>query len=51
MTGEIGSEEFRATLHSLRVWDGPLPTFDPGAAPAGPLPLFREWLSDAARAG
>ncbi|MFD3326191.1 pyridoxal 5'-phosphate synthase [Streptomyces sp. NPDC058701] len=56
MTGETGSEEtggaeFRTTLHSLRVWDGPLPAFDPATAPAEPLPLFRAWFTDAARAG
>ncbi|MFE2478126.1 pyridoxal 5'-phosphate synthase [Streptomyces sp. NPDC001194] len=57
MTREIPSPEtdeieaFRATLHSLRVWDGPLPGFDPDAAPAEPLALFREWFLHAAAAG
>ncbi|MGW8783041.1 pyridoxine/pyridoxamine 5'-phosphate oxidase [Streptomyces sp. NPDC055796] len=57
MTREIPSSEtdeieaFRATLHSLRVWDGPLPGFDPDAAPAEPLALFRQWFLHAAAAG
>ncbi|MFI5999026.1 pyridoxal 5'-phosphate synthase [Streptomyces sp. NPDC051366] len=57
MTREISSSEmddieaFHATLHSLRVWDGPLPGFDPEAAPAEPLALFREWFLHAAEAG
>ncbi|MFK0045114.1 pyridoxal 5'-phosphate synthase [Streptomyces sp. NPDC090741] len=52
MTSETSSsDEFHATLHSLRVWDGPLPGFDPDAAPAEPLALFREWFLHAAAAG
>ncbi|MEU6895833.1 pyridoxal 5'-phosphate synthase [Streptomyces sp. NPDC046557] len=51
MTPETGSDDFRKTLHSLRVWDTPLPSFDPGTAPAEPLELFREWFTHAARAG
>ncbi|MGW5849190.1 pyridoxine/pyridoxamine 5'-phosphate oxidase [Streptomyces sp. NPDC055254] len=53
MTSEAAREddEFHATLRSLRVWDTDLPAFDPGAAPAEPLGLFREWLTHAARAG
>ncbi|MFD5510998.1 pyridoxal 5'-phosphate synthase [Streptomyces sp. NPDC127051] len=52
MTSETSSsDEFHATLHSLRVWDGPLPRFDPDAAPAEPLALFREWFLHAAAAG
>ncbi|MFI5619548.1 pyridoxal 5'-phosphate synthase [Streptomyces sp. NPDC051567] len=47
----MSSDDFRTTLHSLRVWDTPLPAFDTAAAPAGPLPLFREWFTHAARAG
>lgn len=43
--------EFQDVLHSLRVWDGPLPGFDVGAAPAEPLALFREWFLHAAAAG
>ncbi|MGW7109614.1 pyridoxine/pyridoxamine 5'-phosphate oxidase [Streptomyces xanthophaeus] len=46
-----GGEEFRAALHSLRVWENPLPAFDTGAAPDAPLPLFREWFLHAAAAG
>ncbi|MEW2136893.1 pyridoxal 5'-phosphate synthase [Streptomyces sp. NPDC005409] len=45
------SDAFHATLHSLRVWDGPLPDFDAENAPAEPLALFREWFVHAARAG
>ncbi|GHB43459.1 oxidase [Streptomyces cirratus] len=51
MTSETSGDDFRKTLHSLRVWDTPLPSFDPEAAPAEPLPLFREWFVHAARAG
>ncbi|MFJ8313043.1 MULTISPECIES: pyridoxal 5'-phosphate synthase [unclassified Streptomyces] len=43
--------EFSEFLHTLRVWDVPLPHFDPDAAPASPLPLFQEWLMHAAGAG
>ncbi|MFD6971287.1 pyridoxal 5'-phosphate synthase [Streptomyces sp. NPDC059979] len=49
--GEIGPDDFHATLHSLRVWDSPLPGFDAGSAPGEPLTLFREWFVHAARAG
>ncbi|MCX4526434.1 MULTISPECIES: pyridoxal 5'-phosphate synthase [unclassified Streptomyces] len=45
------TSDFHATLHALRVWDGPLPAFDAAAAPTEPLPLFREWFVHAARAG
>lgn len=45
------SDDFHATLHSLRVWDTPLPGFDPATAPDGPVDLFREWFVQAARAG
>ncbi|MFE1512830.1 pyridoxal 5'-phosphate synthase [Streptomyces sp. NPDC058726] len=41
-------------LRTLRVWDPALttlPPFDPGAAPAAPLPLFARWLAEAAAAG
>ncbi|MEV6577418.1 pyridoxal 5'-phosphate synthase [Streptomyces sp. NPDC051582] len=51
MTAETSSDAFRTTLHSLRVWDGPLPDFDPERAPAEPLPLFHEWFVRAAAAG
>ncbi|MGW6409469.1 pyridoxine/pyridoxamine 5'-phosphate oxidase [Streptomyces vinaceus] len=50
-TGETSGDAFRTTLHSLRVWDGPLPDFDPDAAPAEPLPLFHQWFVGAAAAG
>ncbi|MEU3915209.1 pyridoxal 5'-phosphate synthase [Streptomyces sp. NPDC029721] len=46
-----GDSEFHEVLHSLRVWDTALPSFDPASAPAEPLELFREWFVHAARAG
>ncbi|MEU9123405.1 pyridoxal 5'-phosphate synthase [Streptomyces sp. NPDC048506] len=42
---------FRALLRGLRVWDVDLPSFDPADAPDEPLPLFRQWLREAAEAG
>jgi pyridoxamine 5'-phosphate oxidase len=42
---------FRALLHAQRVWDVPLPAFDPAAAPAAPLPLFHQWFAEAVAAG
>lgn len=42
---------FRDLLRTLRVWEDPLPHFDPDAAPAEPLPLFQRWLHEAATAG
>ncbi|MFI8996214.1 pyridoxal 5'-phosphate synthase [Streptomyces sp. NPDC053542] len=42
---------FRDLLRSLRVWTGELPAFDPYAVPEAPLPLFRQWLGEAAAAG
>jgi pyridoxamine 5'-phosphate oxidase len=47
----VDTEDFHAVLHSLRVWDTPLPAFDTASAPAEPLSLFREWFTHAARAG
>ncbi|MEU6309981.1 pyridoxal 5'-phosphate synthase [Streptomyces sp. NPDC047014] len=44
-------DDFRRTLHALRVWDSSLPGFDVAEAPAGPLALFHEWFVHAARAG
>ncbi|WP_405881598.1 pyridoxal 5'-phosphate synthase [Streptomyces sp. NBC_01136] len=38
-------------LRSLRVWDVELPSFEPTAAPAEPLPLFTEWFAEAVAAG
>ncbi|WP_424212401.1 pyridoxine/pyridoxamine 5'-phosphate oxidase [Streptomyces sp. BI20] len=46
-----GTEDFRTTLHALRVWDTELPSFDPDAAPDEPLALFRTWFTHAAGAG
>ncbi|MEV5507808.1 pyridoxine/pyridoxamine 5'-phosphate oxidase [Streptomyces orinoci] len=42
---------FRRLLRTLRVWDTELPAFDPGTAPPTPLPLFQQWLTEAAAAG
>ncbi|ANZ18002.1 pyridoxamine 5'-phosphate oxidase [Streptomyces noursei ATCC 11455] len=42
---------FREVLRGLRVWPGELPSFAPEQAPAEPLPLFRQWLRQAAEAG
>ncbi|KAA6221238.1 pyridoxamine 5'-phosphate oxidase [Streptomyces albofaciens JCM 4342] len=46
-------DRFRALLRTLRVWDCGLPAIDPDPAhaPAHPLPLFRQWLREAAEAG
>jgi pyridoxamine 5'-phosphate oxidase len=43
--------DFRAYLRSLPVFAGPLPRFDPAAAPEQPDVLFREWLVAAVEAG
>ncbi|MFH9423021.1 pyridoxal 5'-phosphate synthase [Streptomyces sp. NPDC017529] len=50
---DTSGERFRALLRSLRVWDCELPAIDPDPshAPAHPLPLFRQWLREAAEAG
>ncbi|MEU1675770.1 pyridoxal 5'-phosphate synthase [Streptomyces roseifaciens] len=44
-------QKFHDLLRSLPVWDTELPHFDPASAPADPLPLFQQWLIDAAGAG
>ncbi|MEU9361281.1 pyridoxal 5'-phosphate synthase [Streptomyces sp. NPDC048301] len=44
-------QEFRELLHAQRVWDVPLPGFDPSAAPPAPLPLFHAWFAEAVAAG
>ncbi|MFG2879510.1 pyridoxal 5'-phosphate synthase [Streptomyces sp. NPDC048337] len=51
MSREISGDEFRDVLHSLRVWDRPLPGFEVGEAPGEPVALFREWFVQAAGAG
>ncbi|MFD4244494.1 pyridoxal 5'-phosphate synthase [Streptomyces sp. NPDC058525] len=51
MSREISSDEFHEALHSLRVWDVPLPVFEPGQAPEEPVGLFREWFVGAVGAG
>ncbi|GGW58890.1 pyridoxine/pyridoxamine 5'-phosphate oxidase [Streptomyces xantholiticus] len=42
---------FRALLRAQRVWDVPLPVFDPAGAPGEPLPLFHRWFGEAVAAG
>lgn len=42
---------FAQTLRTQRVWDVELPAFDPAAAPAEPVALFRDWFVEAAGAG
>ena len=44
-------KDFRDLLHAQRVWDVPLPRFDPSSAPAAPLPLFHAWFAEAVAAG
>ncbi|MEV6310912.1 pyridoxal 5'-phosphate synthase [Streptomyces sp. NPDC051840] len=44
-------QEFRELLHAQRVWDVPLPDFDPSTAPPAPLPLFHAWFAEAVAAG
>ncbi|MFB8030081.1 pyridoxal 5'-phosphate synthase [Streptomyces sp. NPDC056465] len=44
-------KDFRDLLHTQRVWDAPLPRFDPSDAPAAPLPLFHAWFAEAVAAG
>ncbi|MEV6261315.1 pyridoxal 5'-phosphate synthase [Streptomyces sp. NPDC051784] len=44
-------QEFRELLHAQRVWDVPLPHFDPSSAPPAPLPLFHAWFAEAVAAG
>lgn len=44
--------DFRELLHGLRVPNpGELPDFDTANTPETPLPLFRQWLREAAEAG
>ncbi|GAA4608238.1 pyridoxamine 5'-phosphate oxidase [Actinoplanes octamycinicus] len=43
--------DLRQYLRSLPVFAGPLPDFDPGAAPDEPEPLFVAWLTAAVDAG
>ncbi|RZQ59927.1 pyridoxine/pyridoxamine 5'-phosphate oxidase [Amycolatopsis suaedae] len=41
----------RDLLRGLPSLAGPLPEFDPSAAPGDPLPLFESWLREAVAAG
>ncbi len=45
------SESFRQLLRSLPDFPDALPDFDPAAAPAEPVELFRLWLAEALAAG
>ncbi len=49
--GNEQQETFRALLRAQRVWDTPLPAFDPAAAPDTPLALFQQWFGEAVAAG
>ncbi|MEU6330973.1 pyridoxal 5'-phosphate synthase [Streptomyces sp. NPDC047049] len=49
--GAAEARAFRELLRGLRVWDVELPAFDVATAPDDPLPLFRQWLREAAEAG
>ncbi|MEU3213262.1 pyridoxal 5'-phosphate synthase [Nocardiopsis alba] len=40
-------EGMRDLLRGLKVFAGPLGSFDPDSAPEEPLELFREWFADA----
>ncbi|MFF1448528.1 pyridoxal 5'-phosphate synthase [Streptomyces sp. NPDC058274] len=51
MSAADTSSEFTGLLRSQRVWDTELPSFDPGAAPGEPLPLFVRWFAEAVAAG
>ncbi len=42
---------FRDLLHTQRVWDTELPSFDPATAPPAPVPLFHGWFAAAVAAG
>jgi pyridoxamine 5'-phosphate oxidase len=43
--------DLSSLLRSIRAFDGPLPSFDPGSVPDDPSDLFASWLSAAVRAG
>ncbi|WP_369357256.1 pyridoxal 5'-phosphate synthase [Streptomyces sp. cg2] len=45
------ARSFHELLRGLRVWAAELPSFEPEQAPGEPLPLFRQWLREAAEAG
>ncbi|MFI9102983.1 pyridoxal 5'-phosphate synthase [Streptomyces fildesensis] len=49
-TAADGSRDVRAWLRGLEVFAGPLATFDPTSAPAEPVALFLEWLTEAVEA-
>ncbi|MHB6907957.1 pyridoxine/pyridoxamine 5'-phosphate oxidase [Streptomyces sp. DB-54] len=48
---DADARAFRTLLRGLRVWEGELPSFAAQRTPADPLPLFRQWLREAAEAG
>ncbi|WP_017606527.1 pyridoxine/pyridoxamine 5'-phosphate oxidase [Nocardiopsis alkaliphila] len=45
------AESMRDLLRGLRVFAGPLASFDPDSAPKDPLELFRDWFAEAVQAG
>lgn len=45
------AESMRDLLRGLRVFAGPLASFDPDTAPKDPLELFRDWFAEAVAAG
>lgn len=47
----MGDVTSAASLRALPSLAGPLPAFDPAAAPADPDELFDRWLADAVEAG
>ncbi|WP_344561437.1 pyridoxal 5'-phosphate synthase [Streptomyces axinellae] len=46
-----GRGDVREWLRGLEVFAGPLAAFDPDLAPAEPVALFLEWLTEAVEAG
>lgn len=44
-------ESMRDLLRGLRVFAGPMASFDPDTAPGDPLELFRYWFAEAVAAG
>lgn len=42
---------FLDLLHTQRVWDTDLPSFDPATAPGAPVALFHAWFAEAVAAG
>ncbi|MEU8539682.1 pyridoxal 5'-phosphate synthase [Streptomyces sp. NPDC048717] len=49
--GTDAERRFHEALRTLRVWDTPLPGFDPAEAPDDPVALFHTWFTGAVDAG